>query len=65
MDTNDPDLEAFESNLGIIRARELGKTAALASNLYLNASDPQSVGLSSKDNARRESHCATSCYSHY
>ena len=29
MDSDDPDLEAFESNLRrILRARELGKTAA-------------------------------------
>ena len=40
MDGDDPDLEAFKSNLRrILRARELGKTAALVSNLCPNASD--------------------------
>ena len=34
MDCDEPDLEAFESNLGeIIRARDSGKTPALVSNL--------------------------------
>ena len=50
MDGNDPDLEAFESNhLAIIWAREWVKTAALVSTLCQNASDPQSVGISSRD----------------
>ena len=41
MDGDDPDLEAFKSNLRrILRARELGKTAALVSNLCPNASEP-------------------------
>ena len=60
MDGDDPDLEAFESNLRrILRARALGKTADLVSNLCPNASDPQSVGVScvsSKDDAQREPH---------
>ena len=44
---NDPDLEAFESNLPVItRARKLVKYAALVSNLCPNASDPHSVGAS-------------------
>ena len=52
--------------------RELVKAAALVSNLCPNASDPQSVGVSSQDNAanarrkshaRRESHCGTSSHS--
>ena len=46
MDGEDPDLEAFEYDLRrILRARELGKTAALVSNLISNLSDPHSVGL--------------------
>ena len=32
------------------------------SNLCLHASDPQSIGVLSKDNARRESHCCTSSH---
>jgi len=57
MDSDDPDLEAFKkkSNLcRILRERGLGKAAALKSNLCPNASDPQSIGISSKDNARRD-----------
>ena len=47
MDSDDPDLQAFESNLRrILRERELGKAAALAPNLCPNASDPQSIGVS-------------------
>ena len=54
MDSNDPDLKAFKSNLfQILGVRELGKAAALVSNLCPNASDPQSIGVSSKHNARR------------
>ena len=67
MDGSDLDLEAFESNLRwILRARELDKTAALMSNLCSNAPDPYSVGISRKDDARRESHrdCCTSSESH-
>ena len=57
---NDPDLEAFESNLPVItRARKLVKYAALVSNLCPNASDPHSVGAYSKDDAQLESHCCT------
>ena len=53
----------FESNLSrILRAGELGKTAALVSNLFPNASDPQSACVSSKDNAQHESHCCTSSH---
>ena len=64
MDSDDPDLEAFKSNLcRILRERELGKAAALVSNLCPNASDPQSIGVSSKDNFRRESPCGTSSQS--
>ena len=64
MDSDDPDLEAFKSNLcRILGERELGKAAALVSNLCPNASDPQSIGISSKDNARRESPCCTSSQS--
>ena len=48
MDGDDPDLEAFESNLRpILRARELGKTVALVSSLFLNLSDPQKICVSS------------------
>ena len=51
MDCDEPDLEAFESNLGeIIRARDSGKTPALVSNLSPNSSDPRSIGVSCKDN---------------
>ena len=61
MDSNDPDLEAFKSNLRrILRERELGKAAALVPNLCQNESDPQSIGESSKDNFQRESPCGTS-----
>ena len=66
MDSDDPDLEAFKkkSNLcRILRERGLGKAAALKSNLCPNSSDPQSIGISSKDNARRESPCCTSSQS--
>ena len=63
MDFDDPDLEAFESNLrAIIRARELGRTAAFVSNLCPNASDSQWIGVSSKDNAQRDSLCGTSSH---
>ena len=64
MDSDDPDLEAFKSNLCLIlRERELGKAAALVSNLCPNTSDPQSIGVSSKDSARRDSPCGTSSQS--
>ena len=64
MDSDDPDLQAFESNLRrILREREIGKAAALKSNLCPNASDPQSIGVSSKDSARRDSPCGTSSQS--
>ena len=64
MDSDDPDLEAFESNLRrILWERELGKAAALVPNLCPNESDPQSIGESSKDNFRRESPCGTSSQS--
>ena len=48
MDSNDPDLDsilnAFESNLhAIIEPWTLDKNAALVSNLYSNALDPQMV----------------------
>ena len=48
MDSNDPDLDsilnAFESNLhAIIEPGTLDKNAALVSNLYSNALDPQMV----------------------
>ena len=40
MDCNDPDLEAFDSNLrAIIWARELDETAALLFNICPNASE--------------------------
>ena len=40
MDSDDPDLEAFKSNLcRILGERELGKAAALVSNLCPNASE--------------------------
>ena len=46
LDFDDPELDAFESNLvALIRVRELGKIAALLSNLCPNASDPQSAGV--------------------
>ena len=64
MDSDDPDLQAFESNLRrILREREIGKAAALKSNLCPNASDPQSIGVSRKDNFRREFLCGTSSQS--
>ena len=73
MDSNDPDLEAFESNLpdleafesnlsAIIWARQLGKTAELVSNLCPNPSDPQSIRVSSKDNSLLDSLCGTSSH---
>ena len=63
MDSDDPDLEAFEFNLrAIIRAREFGKTAALVSNLCPNASDSQSIGVSSKNDAQRDFLCGTSSH---
>ena len=56
-------IEAFESNLcAIIQARKLGRTAALVSNLCPNASDSQSIGVSRKDNALRDSLCGTSSH---
>ena len=51
MNIDDPDLEALKSNLVEYLERELGKAAALVSNLCQNASDPQSICVSSKDNA--------------
>ena len=52
MDSNDPDLEAFKSNLfRIFGERKLGKAAALVSNLCPNASDSQLISISSKDKA--------------
>ena len=49
LDGDDPDLEAFESNFcAIIRARELGKNAAVVSNFYPNASESRLVGVSSQ-----------------
>ena len=64
MEGDDPGFEAFESNLSAtIQARELGKNAALVSNLCLKASDPQSVRVSSKDNPLLKSHCCTSSHS--
>ena len=64
MDSDDPDLEAFKSNLCLIlRERELGKAAALVSNLCPNTSDPQSIGVSSKESPRRDSPCDTSSQS--
>ena len=64
MDSDDPDLEAFKSNLcRILGERELGKAAALVSDLCQKASDLQSIGVSSKDNAQRESPCGTSSQS--
>ena len=64
MDSDDPELQAFESNLcRILRERELGKAAALKSNLCPNALDPQSIGVSSKDNFRHKSPCCTSSQS--
>ena len=65
MDCYDSDLEAFESNLrAIIRARELGKTAALVSKFCTNATDPPLVCASSKDHddTQRESHCCASSH---
>ena len=64
MNSDDPDLEAFKSNIcRILGERKFDKAAALVSNLCPNASDPQSIGVSSKDNARRESPCGTSSQS--
>ena len=61
MDSDDPDLKAFKSNLcRIFGERELGKAAASVSNLCPNASDSQLIGVSSKDNARRRCPCGTS-----
>ena len=64
MNSDNPHLQAFEFNLRrILRERDFGKAAALVSNLCPNASDPQSIGESSKDNARYESPCCTSSQS--
>ena len=52
MNRDDPDLEAFKSNVcQILEEKELGKAAALVSILCPNASDPQSLGVLSRDNA--------------
>ena len=64
MNSDNPHLQAFEFNLRrILRERDFGKAAALVSNLCPNASDPQSIGKSSEDNARYESPCGTSSQS--
>ena len=58
MKCDDPDFGAFESNLcTIIWAGKLDKTAALVSNLCPDASDPQLVGVLSKEDAEQDSHC--------
>ena len=63
MDSNDPDLEAFESNLSAkIWARQLDKTVELVSNLCPNPSDPQSIGVSSNYNSQLDSFCGTSSH---
>ena len=73
MDSDDPDLEAFESNLpdleafesnlsAKIWARQLDKTVELVSNLCPNPSDPQSIGVSSNDNSQLDSFCGTSSH---
>ena len=63
MDCNDPDSEAFKSNVhAIFRARESGKTAALVSNLCPNTSDPLLANLWSRDDAQLDCHCSTSSH---
>ena len=64
MNSDNPHLQASEFNLRrILRERDFGKAAVLVSNLCPNASDPQSIGESSKDNARCELPCGTSSQS--
>ena len=53
----------IESNLyAIIWTGDLGKTAALVSNLCPNESDPWLICVLSKDNAQRDSLCCTSSH---
>ena len=61
MQSDDPDLEAFETNLcATIQARELGKTSALVSNICPNASDPQEVCILSKQESTMAHHLIAS-----
>ena len=65
MEVDDPDLDAFESTTRAsaqLRDRELGKIAALITNLLLNASGPESIRKSSHDNSPRESQCGASSH---
>ena len=74
MDVDDPDLDALASatcsqlrarELGKIkafRARELGKIKAFIPNPWPNAPVPESIGISSQDNAPRESRCGASSH---
>ena len=63
MQVDDPDLDAFESANGTqLRARELGKIEAVILNLWPNAPVPESMGISSHDNAPRESQCCASSH---
>ena len=62
MKVDDPDSDAFESaTYAQLRARELGKIEAFIPNLRPNDPVPESMGISSNDNASRESQrCASS-----
>ena len=63
MDSDDSDLQAFESNLhAVIWVCELCKIAALVSKLCQNASDPQLVHILRKENAQHKSRCGTSSH---
>ena len=44
---------------------EREKAAGLVSNLCPNAADPQSVGVSCKDDAQRQPHCDTSSHGQF
>ena len=63
IEVNGPDLHAFESATHAqLRAREQGKIEALIPNLLPNAPVPESMGISSRDNAPRESQCGASSH---
>ena len=57
MEANDPDslVDAFESNLCAIQAREVDKMLHLFPNLRPNSLNPEAVGELSNNNAQRES----------
>ena len=63
MDCDEPDLDAFESNLcAIIRARESGTTAALVSNLCPKSSDPPSENPTTYNANHNIAKCTTMDY---